>query len=226
MNTIEPLEYSKTTSDPSGGGIAALSLGFLILMFLMYDHFERAIRAITDHNLETQARFTVTEDRLAILNDLEDDIQSLKEAEEERKSSWEDDITEPDKYQAVLGKGKIGDHEIEVRIYSESFNTFKSNRYWILSNTISPSFIPFLSDHGTIAEINNFREVDNKIIGVKKILTGVDSIMCIEWSHPYTWSEPFCGQEAIMKELRQRIGSVNLKTFTWKRALIDCPAVA
>lgn len=224
MNTIEPLEYPKTTSDPSGGSAAALGLGFLVLMFLMYDHFERAIRAITDHNLETQARFTVTEDRLATLNDLEDDIRELKEAEEERKSSWEDDITEPDKYQAILGKGKINEHEIEIRIYSECLNTFKSNRYWILNDRISPSFIPYLSDHRTIAEANNFKALDNKIIGRKKILTGVDSIMCIEWSHPYIWPEPFGGQEGIMRELLQKIGSLNLKTIAWKRALIDCPA--
>lgn len=218
MNMVEPLE---TSSDPGSGGVAAVGLGCLILLFLMYDHFERKFRILNDHTIETQARFLITEDKLGTLEDLEEDIRGLKEAEDERKNSWEDDVIEPGKFQAILGKAE---QNIEIRIYNESLNTFKSNRYWILNNTISNSFLSFLIDENIFGGINNFRVSGDRIVAQKKILTGVDSIMCVEYSVPNTWGNPFIANEGTMRSLREKILSVNPKNITWKRALIDCPA--
>lgn len=221
MNTIEsPMHHRLENPDVGPAANITLFIGFCCLMYFMYDHFDKRFMNLKDRFIENEARFHVVEDKLATLDEIEEDVRQLNEAETERKSSWEDDITEPGKYQAILGKGKVGELDVEIRIYNESLNTFKSNRYWILNNTISPSFIRYLYDTKVIGGVTNFKAEGDKIIGIKKILTGVDSIMCIECSLTNKWSPPF-EVEGTKRDITQTLYSIDLPKAIWKRGLID-----
>lgn len=221
MNTIEPLEYQKTTSEPAAGGMAAVAMGFLILMFLMYDHFERQIRAMTEQNIETQARFAVTEDRLATMGELEEDVRELMEAEEERKSSWEDDVLEPNKYQAILGTGTVEGVEYEFRFIREKLNTFKSNRYWLMAE-LSPIFIHhFLWRYFKAAADSGIIQTDTNPLVSHWEPNDIDYFIRIDCRIVKNeMNKPIVNFTEVFEEARKASKSA----FKWKRALIDCPA--
>lgn len=221
MTSIQPLTVSQ---ESSGGGLVTMGLGFLVLMYFMYDHFEKRLRLQAELNEGTEARFRVTEDRLATLNEIEEDVRALTEAEEERKSSWEDDVTEPGKYQAILGTG-VHDFRgikgsLEIRFIRCKLNTFKSNRYWLLNNEINFDVLKLFWEK-YITKPQGWSERDGKLYWSVNILTGIDELskieICMEkiWNlHELNFIHDYIGSfEPSLKD--------STPNFKWKRALVD-----
>lgn len=210
---MEP--YPIDSSNTSSSGTAVLVLGFLTLLYFMYDNLEKKIMACRDQHIVTDSRFHVVEDKLATLNELEESVSTLKEAEEERKSSWEDDVTEPNKYQAILGTGLVNGHVVEIRLISESLHTFKSNRYWLLNNDINLDVIRHVLNTKMISRY--FKEKNNKIVSTQQSLLGIDEMMRVECTLPKLWNPPYEGLES----LGLIVASIRAEEIHWKRALID-----
>ncbi len=212
-------------SSDSSGVTLSLSLGFLILLYLLYDHFEKHMRYVTDRHEITEARFHVTEDKLATLEELQADVRELKEAEEERSSSWEDDVTEPNKYQAILGVGRceLYKADIEIRLIREKLNTFKSNRYWLLNTDINTEIIKAFWEKYIETNTRGWMERDGKLFCSAHIITGIDEICRIEVSMTKIWS-PYESNnivsfiEKLTTDLKPSTNGSSV--FKWKHTLI------
>ncbi len=219
MNTVEAFQTTSTLDTSGGSGVAvSLSLGFLVLVYLLYDHFEKKLTIQTAMHQETEARFHVTEDKLATLEELQEEVQRLKEAEEERKSSWEDDVTEPNKYQAIVGSGTVNGIDVELRFISEKLNTFKSNRYWLLNNEINHNTLRFILDGPNGRLISKyFKEKNDKLVSTLHHLSGLDEMLRIECHLPKRWNPPYEADTT----LSQTVYSIRENELQWKRALIN-----
>lgn len=208
MTSIQPIQYSQ---EASGGGLISLGLGFLVLMYFMYDHFEKRLRLQAELNEGTEARFRVTEDRLATLNEIEEDVRALTEAEEERKSSWEDDVTEPGKYQAILGTMKYEGSDIQYTFSSDKFHTFKENRYWILNTDINFNTMNVLSNKcwgGSGICGNEITKITSQEI------VGLDNVLHLELTLPTVlWSNKNVVQDRILNE--------KFSEIKWRRVLLN-----
>jgi len=214
------------SSESSGtGAILSLSMGFLVMLYLMYDHFEKQVRYFADRHEETEARFRITEDKLATLEELQEEVQRLKEAEEESKSSWEDDVTEPNKYQAIVGVGRYESYkaDIDIRLTRKKFNSFKSNRYWLLNNDTNLEIIKNFWEKHIEPKTRGWMERDNKLYCSVDVITGIDEICCIEVSMTKIWS-PYQSNhiadfiEKLTTDLKPSNNSPS--TFKWKHTLV------
>jgi hypothetical protein len=214
MTSVQAVTYSQ---EPSGAALMSLSLGIFVLMYLMYDHFEKRLRIQIELNQETEARFHVTEDRLGILNELEDDVRRLKEVEEERTSSWEDDVTEPGKYQAILGTGTVDDIEYEFRFVREKLNTFKSNRYWLLSEVSLPFIHHFLFRY--FNQVSTSTNPNHPLVSYWEP-NDIDYFIRIE-CHIVKNYKNKQRTDINFNKVYEEARKIDTKTFKWKRTLID-----
>lgn len=207
MTSIQPLTVSQ---ESSGGGLVTMGLGFLVLMYFMYDHFEKRLRLQAELNEGTEARFRVTEDRLATLNEIEEDVRALAEAEQERKSSWEDDVTEPGKYQAILGTMKYEGFDIQYTFRSDKFHTFKENRYWILNTDVNVNTMKVIANKSYKG--SGVCGDDTTKIKSEEIL-GVDDVLHLEFSIPTVlWSN----WAVTAYKINDRFSEIK-----WRRVLVD-----
>jgi hypothetical protein len=223
MNTVEPFQ---TTTASTGAGVpVSLSLGLLVLLYLLYDHFEKRLTIQNAMHQETESRFHVTEDKLATLEELQEEIQRLKESEEERKSSWEDDVTEPNKYQAILGVGRYESYkaDIEIRLTRKKLNSFKSNRYWLLNNETNLEIIKNFWEKHIETNTKGWMERDGKLYCSVDIITGIDELCCIEVSMTkiyeiYNTNKIVDFIEMLTRDLKPSNNSPS--AFKWKHSLL------
>jgi hypothetical protein len=210
ITPIEPLQLENPDAGPSA--VVTVFLGFCCMIYFMYDYFDKRLVSLNDRNIETEARFHIVEDKLATLNELEENVRQLAEADEERKSSWEDDITEPSKYQAILGTGTFEGTQYEFRFVREKLDTFKSNRYWLLNDISSNSLViqHILQHYFTQSE------VDKRGIEVEPILFGLDSRLSCSLI-VRTEDSGIQNLQKIIQEAKKIEGG----SFKWKRALLD-----
>ena len=216
MNSIESFE-AKTYRplDSSPGTVISVSLGLLVLMYLLYDHFEKQIQALQKNTNETTKRFHITEDKLATLEELEEEVRKLKDVAAEDKSSWEDDITEPEKYQAIVGKGIVEGIEYEFRFIREKLNTFKSNRYWLLSEVPFPFIHEILRRH--------FQNIHMADVSTKPIYScwepnDIDYFIRIDCK---ILKNETTKKEVNFRTVCDEARTVYSKVFKWRRTLID-----
>ena len=226
MNTVEAFQTTSTIETSGGSGVTvSVSLGFLLLLYLLYDHFEKRFTLQAAYHQDTEARFHVTEDKLATLEELQEEINRLKEAEEDRRSSWEDDVTEPGKYQAILGVGRYEPYkaDIEIRLTRQKLNSFKSNRYWLLNNEINMNVIKNFWEKYIETNTRGWMERDEKLYCSVEVVTGVDEICCIEVSMTKIWS-PYQNNhisDFIEKLTNDLKPTNNMSIFKWKRILVN-----
>jgi len=215
MSSIIPIEPYPVASESSNVGFATTILALLGFMYMMYEHFEKKFVVVRDRLQETDGRFLITEDKLATLHELEEDLRELKEAEAERKNTWEDDVTEPNKYQAIVGTATIENLHVEFRFVREKLDSFKSNRYWLL-NDISANHAMirhFLEYNFTTC---HFTKKGDALVSTHQnpVAMGLDSLLHLQCG--VTGSGDVSGFSRIVEVAKKMDG-----TFTWKRALVD-----
>ena len=181
---------------------------------------------------ETEARFHVTEDKLATLEELQEEIQRLKESDEDRKSSWEDDVTEPNKYQAIVGVGRYESYkaDIEIRLTRQKLNSFKSNRYWLLNNDINLEIIKNFWEKHIEPKTRGWMERDEKLYCSVDVITGIDELCRIEVSMTKIWA-PYGSNHNQFLDFLEKL-TTDLKpsnnspsSFKWKRVLVDANGI-
>lgn len=220
-SSIVPIEpYTGDSSEGTGNfGILALFISFFTLLYTMYEHFDKRLKSLKDDQDETDARFHVTEDRLATLQDLEEDVRGLKESAEESKDTWEDDIEEPQKFQAIVGTGTVEGIEWEFRAIREKLHTFKENRYWLLKE-IDLYFIHHFLFHSQFSSISGKKVSINKNpVWSSWYLNDVDHFIRLEVNilHPKEEEK----NEIKLTPVFETARNIDSGIFKWKRVLLS-----
>lgn len=226
MNQVEAFQTTTASAQSTSGVTSAVSFGFLILLYLLYDHFEKKFSQQRAYHIETEARFHVTEDKLATLDELQEEVNRLRDAEEDRKSSWEDDVTEPGKYQAIVGVGRYEPYkvDIEIRLTRQKLNSFKSNRYWLLSNDINLEIIKNFWQKYIETNTRGWMERDGKLYCSVDVITGIDELSRIEVSMTKIWSPNESNHISdFIEKLTNDLKPTNNShaDFKWKHVLIN-----
>lgn len=191
-------------------------LGGIGLLYFLFEHFSKQIVQIREHLRETDIRFHVTEDKLGTLQDLEEEVRELKEAQSESTTSWEDDVVESGKYQAIVGKTTFEGMPVEIHIISERFHTFKENRYWLLDSKVNLQFIKMMSSMG----FSKVVQAKDKIYVYNNIFIGLNELLKIQLGFPIT-ADPFDYGQMTQNANRCIEAMCNHpKEADWKRALI------
>lgn len=151
------------------------------------------------------------------LTDLVPQVETLQAAEKDREASWQDDVTEPGKFQAIVGTGTVNGVSWEFRFIRTRLETFKSNRYWFLNSDAVQrrTVIYFLNscDLGGNFQKNN----ENKYLASKMLesTADLDSMIQLE-----------CVTEKLdenqrYNSLNEAIEAAKGPDFKWRRKLVD-----
>jgi hypothetical protein len=216
---MNPVPYVPSEPQETSSIAPTIVLLFnMILIYFMYSHFDMQYQALKIRQSEVDLQFNTVEGRLGTLHDMEQDLNELKEAATETKDSWEDDIEEPGKYQAIVGTGSMNGIDIELRLINQKLNTFKSNRYWLLNDSINMNIIKYICNKRHVSKF--FCELDDRLLSTEQILTGLDSILLVECSLPKRWNPPYA-EDPLLCQTVAMIWNDQGKSLTWKRALVD-----